>query len=515
MIGKPYPHFLAPARGCYDRGQRAATAAAQSEWREHTLRAREEVAEWAEIEFGAAELGDSRRPARLVELATVLGDQPSASLPAACADPATLTAAYRCFDNDEIAPDAVLTSHIQATYARLRAVPQVLAVHDTTDLDWTHHPATTGLGPLATAHQQGVLLHSTLTFTPDRVPLGLLAQQVWARDPATYGQLPDQHDRPISAKESAKGLHSLAAATAAAAACPTTHFIHVADAAADVYDLLAAERAANVDLLVRAGQDRRVEHEAAYLWAAMGQAPIATWLEVDLPRQGDRPARRARVAVRCQALTVRPPRRRAREGLAAVPLWAVWVVEEQAPVGTEPIEWLLLTTCPVRTAADAEERVAWYACRWGIEVWHKVVKSGCRIEARQLATAARLERCLAVYRVIAWRVLQAAMLARAGPNLPCTALLEADEWPALGCTIHRQPTPPTAPPTLQEAVGWIARLGGHLGRTRAGDPGVTVLGRGFQHLTDLTTMYRIMKPTLDKEEVGKGWRPEERDDSPC
>ncbi len=119
------------------------------------MRAREDVAEWAEFEFGEAELGDSRRTARLMQLATVLGDQPPASLPAACADPATLKAAYRFFDNDAVPPEAILVSHVQATYARLATVPQVLAVHDTTLLDWTHHPATPGRGPLATARRQG------------------------------------------------------------------------------------------------------------------------------------------------------------------------------------------------------------------------------------------------------------------------------------------------------------------------------------------------------------------------
>ena len=468
------------------------------------MRTREELAEWAEIEFGNADLGDSRRTLRLVQLATVLGDQPSASLPAACADPAILKAAYRFFDNNAVPPEAVLASHVQATYARLAVVPQVLAVNDTTLLDWTHHPATTDLGPLATAHQQGLLVHSTLAFTAERVPLGLLGQQVWARDPATYGQLPDQHDRPISQKESAKWLHSLAAVNAAAAACPTTHFIHVGDAEADLYDLFVAERAAGVDLLVRAGQDRRVEHEARLLWAAMAQVPVATHLELDLPRQGHRPARRATVAVRFQAVTLRPPRRRARERLAAVPLWAVWVIEERPPADAEPVEWLLLTTCPVETAADAEARVAWYACRWGIEVWHKILKSGCQIEARQLATGARLERCLTVYSVIAWRVQQAVMLARAVPDLPCTALLEPDEWQALWCTIHQCPTPPVQPPSLQAAVRWLGRLGGYLGRKGDGEPGVTVLWKGLQHLADLTTMYRIMKTMFTKGEVGKG-----------
>ena len=467
------------------------------------MRLRADEAAWAITEFGQAELGDQRRTTRLVQLATALGDQPSASLPDACADPATLKAAYRFFDTDAITPDAILVSHLQATYTRLRAVPLVLAVNDTTFLDWTDHPATTGLGPLATAHQQGLVLHSTLTFTPERVPLGLLGLHCWAREAATYGQQPDQHTRPLADKESQKWLTSLAAVTAAAAACPATRFVHVSDAEADVYDLFVAARAPSVDLLLRAGQNRRVEHEARFLWDALATVPVATRLELDLPRQGDRPARRATVAVRFGAVTVRPPRHRTGEGLAPVALGAVWVVEEGAPPSAEPIEWLLLTTRPATTADEAVERVAWYACRWGIEVWHKILKSGCRIEARRLATAARLERCLAVYAVIAWRVLQATMLARSVPDLPCTVVLEADEWQALWCTIHQSPTPPARPPSLREAVRWLGRLGGHLGRARDGEPGVTVLWKGFQHLADLATMYRIMKPAPTKAEVGK------------
>ncbi len=111
-----------------------------------------------------------------------------------------------------------------------------------------------------------------------------------------------------------------------------------------------------------------------------------------------------------------------------------------------------------------------------------------------MATAARLERCLALYAVIAWRVLHATMLARAVPDVPCTALLEPDEWQALWCTIHQQPAPPARPPTMREAVRWLARLGGHQGRADDGEPGVTVLWKGLHHLADLTTMYRIMRP---------------------
>jgi len=169
------------------------------------------VEDWAAQEFGAAELGDERRTARLVDLARVLARTPTASFPAAAGDAAQLKATYRFFANPAIEPEAILAPHIQATYGRLQALPRVLAVQDTTYLDWTDHPATTGLGPLVNAYQQGLVVHSTLAFSLDRVPLGLLAQAVWARDPAAYAALPDHKTRPIAAKESHKWLSSLAA----------------------------------------------------------------------------------------------------------------------------------------------------------------------------------------------------------------------------------------------------------------------------------------------------------------
>lgn len=453
------------------------------------------LAEWAANEFGRAELGDARRTARLVALAEALGANPTASLPEACSERAALKAAYRFFATGAVTPAAILVSHVQATYVRLAAVPLVLAAQDTTLLDWTAHAATTGLGPLGSAQRQGLLVHSTLALTPDRVPLGLLAQEVWARDAATYGQLPDQHARVLADKESQKWLTSLTAVCAARTACPQTRFVSVGDREADVYDLFAAPRPVGVDLLVRATQDRCLaDADHRRLHAAVAAAPVAATATLRLPRRATQPARQATLAVRWRMVTLRPPARRASEALPCATVWAVWAVEEAAPPGHEPVAWLLLTTVPVITTDDALDRLAWYACRWGIEVWHKVLKSGCRLEARQLATADRLQRCLALYSVIAWRILWATMLARTLPDAPCTVLLDEDEWQALFCTIHHTPTPPTAPPPLREAVRWLAQLGGFLGRTRDGDPGVTVLWRGFQHLADLTTMYRIMRP---------------------
>src|SRR5437867_775085 len=172
--------------------------------KESSMSSQADDSHWAVIEFADAELGDVRRTQRLVELASVLAQHPTAALPEACGDDAMLKAAYRFFDNDAIEPHDVLDSHIEATYSRLHHVPLVLAVQDTTEVDWTSHPAPRGLGPLGPRACQGLLVHSTLAFTPERLPLGLLAQQVWARDPDDVGKHTRRKQRPISQKESQK-----------------------------------------------------------------------------------------------------------------------------------------------------------------------------------------------------------------------------------------------------------------------------------------------------------------------
>jgi transposase-like protein/transposase Tn5 family protein len=457
-----------------------------------------EYEDWIATEFGAADLGDTRRTQRLLTLMEQVAARPGASLPEACGSRGQVKAAYRFLANAAIEPEDLWASHIVATYERAAAVPVVLAVQDTTELDWGPQSATAGLGPLGAPSHQGLLVHTTLAFTPERLPLGVVAQAVWARDPGTVGQRQTRKQRPIAEKESYKWLASLQAAGEARQACPQTHFVSVGDREADVYDLLVAPRPVGVDLLVRAAWDRRVEHPEQYLWATVSAWPLAATLTVHVPRHTGQPARQATVSLRFGAVTLRPPRHRRAEKLPPVTVWAVYVVEEHPPAGGEALEWLLLTTTAVPTEETAVERVEWYGVRFGIEVWHKVLKSGCRIEARQLESADRLQRGLPLYSVLAWRILYAPLLSRTLPELPCTVLLALEEWQALYCALHHTPTPPPTPPSLRQAVRWIARLGGFLERPSDGEPGVTVLWKGFQHLADLTTMYCIMRPPAPK-----------------
>src|SRR5256886_12269061 len=312
-----------------------------------------EATNWAVTEFADADLGDLRRTQRLVQLAHVLAQNPGAALPAACGSSAMLKAAYRFFANDDIEPPDIVQSHIEATYSRLNPVPLVLAVQDTTEADWTSLRATEGLGPLGHTACQGLLVHTTLAITPDRVPLGLLAQQVWARDPNDVGKRARRKQLPISQKESQKWLWSLEAVFTAQEGCPNTRFVSVGDREADVYDVLAAQRPAGVDLLIRAAWDRCVSAPQRSVWTAVVAQPVAGQLLLHVPRRGPQPAREATLALRFCPLTLRPPPPRKAEGFPAITLWTLQACEVAPPAAADPIEPLLFTPAAVSRGEPA------------------------------------------------------------------------------------------------------------------------------------------------------------------
>jgi hypothetical protein len=226
------------------------------------------------------------------------------------------------------------------------------------------------------------------------------------------------------------------------------------------------------------------------LWEKVNEQEVAGIQEVHVPRRGRRPARVARLEVRFAQITLKPPIRKPK--LQELTIWAVLAQEVDAPEDVEPIEWMLLTTCQVTTFGEAIEKLAWYALRWGIEVYHRTLKSGCKIEERQLGHADRIEACLAIDMVVAWRIFHLTKLGRETPDMPCTVFFEEAEWKALNTYITRNPTTPERPPSLREAVRMVASLGGFLGRKSDGEPGTKSLWIGLQRLDDLTAMWKIV-----------------------
>jgi hypothetical protein len=243
-----------------------------------------------------------------------------------------------------------------------------------------------------------------------------------------------------------------------------------------------------VHLLVRAQHNRGVEHPQHELWKLLGAQRVSAQLSVKVPRQPDgRPERRAMLAVRFTEVTLRPPC--LKQNQPPLTLWAVEAREMRPPRGVEPVCWRLLSTLPVTSAEQAVEKVRWYAQRWQIEVIHKILKSGCRLEQRQLETAPRLCRVAMLDLIVAWRILGLTKAARETPDAPASDWLAVNEWQALGAYFETTSSPPPTPPSLRQAVRWIARLGGFLARRGDGEPGPVVIWRGLQQLRAITAAW--------------------------
>lgn len=451
-------------------------------------------ADWAEQEFSGAALGDERLKQRLLILARDFYARPQASVPEACQTRARTKAAYRFFDHPETQMDVLLSSHYEATRQRVAVEKVVLAVQDTTSLNYSTHPDTEDLGPIGSQKEGiiGLLVHSTMAFNREGTPLGLLQVQCWARDAAEFGKKHQRKERPIEEKESSKWLKSFRCVAEVQRLIPETRLVSVGDRESDIYELFreAVGDPQGPWLLIRAEQDRLLAEGQGYLCSWVAQQPVTGLQEIQVPRRGAQRARAARLEVRFASVTLQPPK--AKKELGPLTLWAVLAQEAEAPSGMKPLRWMLLTTCPVESFEAACEKLRWYTLRWGIEVYHRTLKSGCRIERRQLGAADRIEACLAIDLVVAWRIFHLCKLGREIPDVPCTVYFEEAEWKALMAYVTKNPVPPAQPPSLREAIRVVASLGGFLGRKNDGAPGTQTLWLGLQHLDDITAMWKIL-----------------------
>jgi hypothetical protein len=459
---------------------------------------RPEPVDWAEEEFGGQALGDKRLERRLQKIGRDFFAHPTMSLPQACGDKAKTKAAYRFFDHARVTMQSVLQGHYAATARRAQKEKVILAVQDTTDLNYSLHPKTELMGPICDKEGMiGMLVHDTMAYTTQGTALGLIDVQCWTRDPdIRRGEL-ERYELPIEQKESYKWLASWKAAVRLQEQCPESTVISVGDREADIYELLVeARKEPKAKLLVRAEKQRRVPtdedpEELTNVWEWMASRPVEVMLPLDVPRTARRQARQAKLAVRYAEVQLQAPKRK--PGLGTVTAWVVTAMEVDAPPGTEPVEWKLITTLEIKSLAQALEVLEWYTQRFQIEVFHRTLKSGCKIEDRQLGNAQRIEGCLAIDMVVAWRIVHLTKLGREVPEVPCTVFFEEAQWKALVAFVTRDARVPKQPPTLREAIRMMAmRLGGFLGRKCDGEPGTETIWKGLQRLDDITQMWVVM-----------------------
>jgi hypothetical protein len=449
---------------------------------------------WAAAIAAQADLPDDRLNGRFAQVLATFAAKPLDSIPQACGSPAAAKATYRFLSNPRFTSGDLQRALCAATAESCRGRPVVLAVQDTTALSYHTLTQTTGLGPLNDSRKaRGLLLHTTLAVRPDGVPLGVLAQAGWGRpeQPAA-----EHHDRPVAEKESVRWLNSVTAAEAAVDALPAPQrprLIHVMDREGDIHEVLQRIDPTRHGAVLRSAHNRRVDGPVGHAHDAVAAAPRRGVAAVTVPARAGRPTRRARVELRAATLTVVPLRQHRPERQRQPVTWnLVEAREANAPAGVEPLHWLLWTTEPVGRRADLIAVLDIYRRRWRIEEFHLALKSGCRAEALELETAERISKAVALYSAVAARIVALRDLARQEPDAPCTAILSDDAWKALWVRFaHQRLTADTPAPTVRQAVQWIGRLGGHLGRKCDGLPGVRTLWRGWRDLTILVAGVRL------------------------
>jgi Transposase DNA-binding/Transposase Tn5 dimerisation domain len=448
---------------------------------------------WAEEELSAVDLGDGRLNRRAGVLLHQLAQRPERSIPAACQGWAETQAAYRFFSNEKVTAEAVLLGHGEAVLERARQHPVVLCVQDTTELDFTSKPQTEGLGPLTYESALGLYLHPTVAFTPERLCLGVVDLWTWVRDVQTHGtkDRASRASRPIEEKESLRWLEGYRRVCGLQKEVgQSTRLVYVADRESDLFELFDEGEQQGIAWLIRSNQPRKLA-DGQRLWAAAEEACELGQIEFDLPALAQRPARRVVQTLRSARLQLAAPYRCNRV-FQPVEITALLAKEESPPEGVEPIQWLLLTHLPVETLEAGREKIQWYLCRWQIEVYFRVLKSGCKVEQLQLQTRDRLEAAVALYLIVAWRVLYLVMLGRNCPELPCDVVFATEEWEAIYLVTQKK-KPPGRPPSLGEMVVLVARLGGFLARKGDGPPGPKSIWIGLQRARDFTLALEAQK----------------------
>lgn len=466
--------------------------------------------EWARREFESLDCADKRLDRRFVRVASDFLRNPGASVPSACGDWSGAKACYRLFDHPQVSSTAILAAHRSAMMDRLRTADKttpLLVIQDTTTLNYSTHGSKEGLGPTSANGRDrtpGLFVHGLLAVGADGAVHGLAGAFLYARQ-ARSAQEPAglRNRQTLGQKESRRWVEGWQEAQRLWQDLGgKREVICVADREADIYELLAtclqtrAATGGGAGLLVRSQHDRKLEHGGGRLWQSPAALPLRAELKVKLPRgkQGLK-AREANLVVRAGRVELEvPAHKRKYLGLEdSLGLWALEVRESDPPAGVEPVCWRLLSTEAVASVSDAARLAGWYALRWHIEVMHRVLKTGCRVESRQVRAADKLKAFIALDLVVAVHLLGLVLQARVTPQTPADGWLDREEWEALAVHAARGGECPRNPPSTAEAVRLIARLGGFLGRKGDGDPGPEVLWRGLAKLRTLAEAWRIFK----------------------
>ena len=455
-------------------------------------------AHWTDREVDEGVFKDARLGKRFRELLIQLGGGMGESIPLACQDWANTKAAYRFFSNERVHEGDILSGHFGATRERFEAAEgTVLLLQDTTEFSYERaRPELVGMTKSVNTGKDkkgrprshtlcGILMHSSLAVTTDGLPLGLAAVKFWTRKKfkgaAALKKKINPTRVPIEQKESVRWLDNLRQSIDLLG--DPSRCIHVGDRESDIFELYCLTQELGTHFIVRMQTDRLAGDGAHTISSEMEEIAIKGLHRVQVRDQnGEMTA--VTLELKCKRIHVQPPIGKQKR-YPALDLTVIHATERDAPRGRKPIDWKLMTDLSARTRAEVIEKIDWYALRWKIEVFHKILKSGCKAEDSKLRTADRLANLMAVYCIISWRVFWLTMLNRAAPDAAPTTALTASEISLLDQLVVDAGNRRCRPGTLSYYLTKLARLGGYLARSSDPPPGNTVIWRGLSRLTDL------------------------------
>jgi hypothetical protein len=464
---------------------------------------------WVRDELLSADFKELRLNKRFKVIANELSQQPSLPINQASSDWAAAKAAYRFFENPKVDHERIINPHILNSALRTQGHKRIVVVQDTSLLDFSKHRKTKGLGMMHTfddgGELKGLIMHATLALTEKGLPLGLLSEKIWSRQRQTI-KGHDHAKLPMKKKESMRWIEGLREAKKVIS--ESTEMIMVCDREADIYELFEEAIDLDVGLVIRLQHDRILEDEedvqGLRIYDKLAFEKICCQVQVEIPGSGKRVARVAELDVRFTQVTlasqprgIKTPQTSHRNDLG---LWVVDLREASPPKNEVPLSWTLVTTVEVNDKKSALQIMHYYKMRWTIELYFKTLKTGCNIESCRMNDARKLMSYIALQSIFAWRLLWMTFLNRNTPDISCETVLTQNEWKTLWLKKNRRkiktgelkPEPPQNPPSVYEAMRWIAMLGGFLGRKGDGEPGMISIWRGWLQLASAVEVYDLL-----------------------
>ena len=439
---------------------------------------------WAAKELQSIDLGDQRLNKRAQTLLERLAAKPTSGFPQACRGWGETMAAYRFLSNEQVEWQAILEPHWQQTRQRMSHHSVVLCLQDTTELDFNGR-GTDGLGPLSYEAQRGMYVHPTYAVTPERIPLGVLDAWMWARSEK------DEHGERHDIKESARWIEGYERVAELAAHLPETRLVYVADREADIAALMqrAQDLETPADWLIRSTHDRTLP-DGAKLWNTVTEGVPVGDITFTMPARKGVKARAVRQRLWVKRMQL-PVGRSKRKTITAT---CVIAREIGTPKNVKPVEWRLLTNREARTHEDVVELIDWYRARWEIEMLFNIFKQGCRVETLQLETIERVERALALWLIVSWRIGYLMRMGRICPDLDAELFFDEDEIRA-AYLLNRMKRPER--PTINGVLRLVARCGGFLGRKGDGEPGAKTIWQGLLMIRGAALTLQILREERD------------------